>query len=136
MTAVAAMSGALVPAALSALDTQTVTVGGSGSAIDGNRLRGFSTSPALGSISDGTSNLYGGASIVILEYDELSGGVVLGITGTLANSGWSTITIKTSVFNRSNASFSVSGGVSYWFWAGGSVSMFGTVGTNATCVFA
>ena len=136
MTALGATLGAVVPAAATVLDTQTVTVGGSGTILDGNRLRGFSTSPALGSISDGTSNVYGGAAIVTLYYDESVDQTVLAITGTLANSGWSTLTVKTTVYRRVDATFSVSGGVSYWNWLGGSVGAFGSIGTNATCIFA
>lgn len=83
---------------------------------------GFRT--GLGSISDGTSNLYGGASIVGLynriDGDAFSGatstGVVLAIDGTRANSGWESMTVGSTTLTRASASYSVSGGVTYWSW--------------------
>jgi hypothetical protein len=136
MTAVGACAGAFTPAALSTLDTQTVTVGGSGTIPDDSLIRGFSVPLTYGSISDGTSNIYGGAAITALFYDMSAGGITMSITGTLANSGWTTLTIKSTVLNRADAFFSVSGGVSYWFWASGGTTTFGSLGTNATCTFA
>ena len=111
------------------LDTQTVITGQDGRAIDGNRRRGF-ISGVIGSISDGTSNLYAGAPITSLYWDEGGGSAyyTLAITGAV-NSGWVTITIGTTVLNRVDATFS--GGT--WIWTpadnGGSLSPVGSTKT-------
>ena len=102
------------------LDRQSVTVGGTGTAPAQDRLRGFSTVNVLGSISDGTSNLYAGAPITELYYDEnLGNGIqTLKITGTLANSGWTTMTVGTTAYTRSAATFTQAGGATQWQWTG------------------
>lgn len=104
------------------LDTQTVTVGASGTSPV--RRRGYQTSPALGSISDGTSNLYAGATIIDLywnedgELGEASFDLVFRLDGIHANSGWTTMTVDTSSFGRASAIFVASGGQTYWKWVG------------------
>lgn len=114
------------------LDTQTVSVGASGSAAIGNRLRGFIIS-TLGSVSDGTSNLYSGAAIreIASEEQGVGGGfdVVLIITGVVANSGWASMNVGGNhVLTRTSATFSTGGGNSTWRWAGAG-NLFGTSGT-------
>ncbi len=74
----------------SGLDQQVVTAGSTGSI--GDRKRGFSTALAIGSIVDGTSNVYSGAAITELYHDETTNLVHLKITGA-ANSGWTTMRI-------------------------------------------
>src|SRR5690349_3360488 len=103
------------------LDTQTVTSGGSGNAVSGNRIRGFVTG-SLGSVSDGTSNLYSGASIREIASEEQGPGggfnTILTITGVLANSGWTSMNVGGNhVLTRSSATFSTAGGNSTWTWA-------------------
>ncbi len=100
------------------LDTQMVTTGGAGSAGLQNRQRGYSSSIPLGSISDGTSNIYAGAPVDDAYYDEGSGGgasYVLVITGA-ANSGWTTMTISgpngSVALSRASATYTT--GV--WTW--------------------
>lgn len=136
MTAAASAIGAMAPAAGATLDTITITVGGSGTTASLDRVRGFTSSPALGSISPTTSAIYAAAAIKAINYDEGLAATFLAINGTLANSGWTTMTVKTTVYNRADAFFSTSGGVTYWQWNSGSVGAFGAIGSNATCVFA
>lgn len=136
MTAMGAVMGSIRPAALAALDTITITNGGSGTITAGDRIRGFTASPALGSISPTTSAIYAAAAIKAINYDEGLLATFLAINGTLANSGWTTMTVKTTVYNRVDAYFYTSGGVTYWNWASGSVGAFGAIGSNATVVFA
>ena len=111
------------------LDTQTITSGSTSTGTDpffnwyGYKGTG---SPTFGSISDGTSNIYAGATINgIYFYEEGSVGaggyyirdVILVINGTQSNSGWTTMTIGSTSFTRASAGFSTSGGVSTWTWS-------------------
>lgn len=114
------------------LDTQTVTVGGSGTPALGNRRRGFIIS-AIGSVSDGTSNLYSGAAIRELAAEETSGfDVILTITGVQSNSGWTSMNVGGNhVLTRASASFATGGGNSTWTWSGAG-NLFG--GPGATVV--
>jgi len=113
------------------LDAQTVTVGAY-EVVDYEfgyyeYQYGYGSSTG-GSISDGTSNIYGGAAITGLYYQEFGGSayIVLSISGA-TNSGWTTMNIGGTSYSRSSASFS-SG---QWTW-GVSVGAnpFGTSGTK------
>jgi hypothetical protein len=99
------------------LDTQTVTVGTSGTAGAQDRLRGYSSFGPLGSISDGTSNIYAGATITALEWIEIgpagAGYYYLVITGA-TNTGWTSMVIGTDTLLRASASYT-SGS---WSWFG------------------
>lgn len=115
------------------LDTQTVTSGTSGTA--GSRYRGFSTAgPAIGSINDGTSNIYAGAAITRFWWDETLGEYQLAITGA-ANNGWTSVTINgTKTLNRTDAIYT-SG---QWTWSTtdtAAANAFGANGSVNTCVF-
>lgn len=137
------MSGiqmALLGASSTALDIQTVTSGASGTAPAQDRLRGFSG--GLGSIIDGTSNIYSGATITNLLWMENGGGgaqlYYLGITGA-TNTGWTTLTIQssagTATLLRTDASF---GTGAVWVWSTTDIvgnQAFGTAGTVVTCTF-
>ena len=125
----------LLAAGGGALDVQTVTTGGSGSPPSQDRLRGFS-SPSLGSIVDGTSNIYGGATISNLFWDENLGSpyYYLAIVGA-TNSGWTTLTIGSKTLNRVDATFSAGAN---WFWNTTDIALnqaFGPIGTVVTCTF-
>lgn len=117
----------------SALDTQTVTTATLGSVPD--RIRGFG-SGVFGAINDGTSNVYAGAAITSLYYDENGGSGMfyyLAITGA-ANSGWTTLTIGSTVLDRASATYS-SG---TWTWSTAdtiSTQAFGGNGDNIVCYF-
>lgn len=81
-----------------------------------------------GSISDGTSNIYGGAAITDLYYSESGSGtyIYLVITGA-TNSGWTTMNINGTTYSRSSASFSGGG----WTWAvAAGANPFGTSGVK------
>jgi hypothetical protein len=110
-------------------DTQTVTSGASGSAVNGDRVRGFVTG-SLGSIADGTSNLYSGAAIrELASVENTDFDVVLQITGVLANSGWTSMNVGgTHVLLRADAGFSTAGGNSTWTWTAAG-QLFGSSGT-------
>lgn len=129
-----------VTAAGGGLDTQTVTTGNDPLGVgnpDYTRRRGFSTGGGFGSISDGTSNIYGGAAITDFYWDENGGETslyTLTITGA-TNSGWTQVVIGGSkTLLRGDASFASS----TWTWTSPntiSTQAFGSVGTNHTCVF-
>lgn len=110
------------------LDTQTVTRGTTSTGSDpyfnwaGYKGTG---SPTFGSISDGTSNVYAGATInglYFFEEGSVAGGgfytrqIIWEVDGTQSNSGWSTMTVGTTTYARTDATFSASGGVSTWIW--------------------
>jgi hypothetical protein len=138
------------------LDSQTVTVGthtqsfagGSGLPASTGHWRGkFTNSYATaGSISDGTSNLYSGASIVELYY---TWNTVYGVSylalridgGSLANSGWTTLTVGTTAFQRTAATYNgSSSGDTQWTWTTsgdltGAQNPFAASGQTTTCVF-
>ena len=124
----------------SSSDTQTVTAGISGSIPD--RLRGYRSVPALGSITDGTSNLYAGATVLDLYHDEGGGApgdsVIFSVNGVQSNSGWTTMSIVAgtpSSLNRASAIFSTSGGITTWIWTNPGGNPFGTSGTVRTVNF-
>ena len=114
------MSGALqmLMASGGVLDTQTVTTGSSGVAF--NRFTGYRSSPVLGSISTGTSNLLGGAPVRSIYWGEGGGGggkfTVFELTGTFANSGWAQMKVGATTYLRSSASFLANAGVTQWVW--------------------
>jgi hypothetical protein len=121
------------------LDTQTVTAGISGTFPD--RARGFSTSLSMGSVADGTSNIYAGAAIRELYHTEDGGEtgadvLVLSIAGVVANSGWAAMEIAgTAPLLRTSAVFSTVGGNTYWYWYAVGNNPFGNAGTLRTVKF-
>jgi len=136
------------------LDSQTVTVGQTTTATGGGGLpngtqyrRGYSgIGTTFGSISDGTSNIYSGASISQIQYlwDTAfpTSAAVLIIAGTnKANSGWTTLTIGTTSYQRASANYTAdSGGNTQWYWYfgddyNGTDDPFGNTGGTTTCVF-
>lgn len=107
------------------LDTQTVTRGQT--SIGTNPVQNYSgySSGLVGSIVDGTSNIYAGASILgIYFYEEgytsppvgyTTRLLILTINGAQANSGWTTMKVGSTFFNRTAASYSVSTQTN-WSW--------------------
>lgn len=131
-------SGLTVTAVPSALDIQTVTVGTVQFVTPGDPFIGipdtvttyYGYSTTFGSIVDGTSNIYSGASILELYYVQTTGTInsdeiYFTVAGTRANSGWTTMTIGSTVFNRVSASYSA-GADTVWSWTGAS-NPFGTI---------
>ena len=107
------------------LDTQTVTRGTFSSGSNPSlQYSGYAQS-ITGSISDGTSNLYSGASILgIYFYQEAytsppvgytTRRVILSIAGVCANSGWTTMKVGSTNFMRASAAYSVSTNTN-WIW--------------------
>jgi hypothetical protein len=137
------------------LDSQTVTVGtasaatgGSGAPTGTTTRRGYSGIYAFGSVSDGTSNLYSGAAFSEIQYSWDTyypiSAVTLRIVGNgLANSGWTTLTIGTTAYQRSSASYSATyagQNITTWYWYSGSdntgaANPFAATGQTTTCVF-
>lgn len=118
------------------LDAQTVLSGARGSVIDSDRLRGFEQSTVIGSISDGTSNVYSGSAITALHWFENYGSAIyaLDIPGA-ANSGWTTLTIGSTVLLRTSAATFAAG---RWEWTTTdtiSGQAFGGDGSSHPCVF-
>lgn len=118
------------------LDTQTITTGEIGAAVDQDRQRGFITS-GFGSIVDGTSNIYGGATIGYFKWFENGGlpSYLLYIIGA-TNSGWTQVDIGgVKTLTRASGGFS-SGGMWTWNTTDTVVNQaFGDVGTVRVCVF-
>lgn len=112
------------------LDVQTLTVGVVG-AYEARKF-GFQQS-VMGGISDGTSNIYGGAAILALYSDEADLSLNLQINGVQANSGWTTMRVLGQTYRRVDASFSTAGGFTSWFWA--SSAVLGIAGATLTVSF-
>lgn len=102
------------------LDVQTVTIGlytSKSGAFYGYGLAG-------GSISDGTFNPKGGASITRFEWS--SGGASLSfvLSGSHTNAGWTQVRIVNSgagtdlTFTRASASYNNNGTATQWVWSG------------------
>ena len=110
------------------LDTQTVTRGTTTTGTDPYyNWSGYkSASPAIGSISDGTSNVYSGATITGLYFTETGqisppNGIVTRqliwyLTSEVANSGWTSMLVGTTNFLRADAVFNTGTGYSKWTW--------------------
>ena len=108
-----------------ALDTQTVT---SGSTSTGSNpiytYDGFN-SGMIGSIADGTSNIYGGAAITGLYFYQegytsppvgfVNRMVIWTVAGSRANSGWTSMLVGSTLFNRVDASYTTGTNTS-WGW--------------------
>ena len=109
------------------LDQQVVTAGSSG--IIPDRFRGYSASIPIGSIVDGTSNIYGGAAITELYHEETNDAVHLRITGAV-NSGWTRMEIvgQLNLLRASASSFAGN----EWVWIGVGGNPFGGAGTVRT----
>jgi hypothetical protein len=122
------------------LDRQTITTGGDGDPIDVNQRRGWYQG-SFGTIVDGTSNIYSGATIYELAWREDPGVYIFGLDGSNANSGWTTLTIVgngTKVLTRTSGTY-YNGGVSTsWTWSttdSVSAQAFGAISSTAVCTF-
>jgi len=102
---------------------------------------GFNTDVSIGTISNtsgGTSNVnldsvYSGADVRICNWATTDGGstgsVILQLTGNRANSGWATMTVGSTTFSRTAATYSYdsSNNRTSWNWSSNS-NPFGTSG--------
>ena len=112
------------------LDTQTVVIGSRNDY--GYISTGYrSTSSATGSVTDGTSNLYSGATVRDIYHISTLNRLYFSVLGSLSNSGWTTMKINGISFTRASASFTVTGGNTTWYWASISSHPFGSSGTRA-----
>jgi hypothetical protein len=118
------------------LDAQTVTTGGVGTAGSQDRYRGFSTTNGIGSIVDGTSDIYSGASITELYWFENFGTpyYYLAITGA-TDTGWTTMSVDGTLLARTSATYS--SGTWTWSAPGSTVGSqaFGSIGATVSAVF-
>lgn len=129
--------------AQSSLDTQTVTVGVYTISFYGNTSNYYglfkSGSNTYGSISDGTSNIYGGASIwwlnTFIGYGATN--VNFGVIGNHSNSGFTTMNVAGTNYNRTSASHAYISGQNYtrWTWSNASNPFGTTTGATKTVTF-
>jgi hypothetical protein len=114
------------------LDVQTVTNGQVGTVDE--RVRGF-ISGGIGSISDGTSNIYAGAPITH-AYWYAGGGFTptytLTITGA-TNTGWTNLSVNGVDLARASATFA--SGTWTWSLPGSVIGNFGANGGQIALVF-
>lgn len=121
------------------LDTQTVNVGYQAPSQYTPSIYGYDNLiSTVGSVSDGTSNVYSGGVIRSIAY--ISGTVVrFMVDGNRANSGWTTMTINGYTYNRASANtytYVADPGYTYWQW-NTTTNPFGTTtGVNRTVTFA
>lgn len=111
---------------VSVLDTQSLYVGLATSSYTSEGTTfyryayGFRTTvvvPTGGSLSDGTSNIYSGASILAIVVDwDITGTLQFRVNGSVSNAGWTTITVNGTTYNRTSATYSTGGGFTNWLW--------------------
>ena len=107
---------------------------------DGSESALFATSPDWGSLTsrDASSFSNSGATVEHLAYNSFIAGVRLVISDntTIANSGWSTMTVGSTSFSRTSAAFTTStggqGNKATWQWAAS--NPFGTSGTKSISI--
>ena len=99
----------------------------------GNVISG-SSGTAFGTISNtqngsrdlNIDSLYSGADVISLSHNSGTSTVTFALTGTRANSGWATVSIGGPSFSRAAATYSTSGGNTYWNWYSISSTPFGS----------
>lgn len=116
------------------LETHTLTTGTSGAAP--NRLRGFSSiTPTFGTLSPTSTSLSGATLITYLAYDESGPAYYLSFNGG-TNSGWTYMTIDSTVFTRASATYTAA--TFNWSWSTTdtiATQIFGGSGTTHTITF-
>ena len=128
------------------LDTQTVTVGYQAPSLYGAESKGYATAAvntvAIGSISDGTLNPVSNKPIGGLLWigQNATGNIALNavyliLTGTPAsNSGFTTMKVGSTSYNRTSATFTTTSDRTQWKWST-TTSPFSATGTNTTVEF-
>jgi hypothetical protein len=112
----------------SAVETQTVTVGTL--VVSGYiNVTSYGYGSGFGSISDGTLGPVGNKTIEILNWNNLQN-LILRVTGSASNSGFSTMKVHNTNFSRSSATYSNTGTYTQWQWLTISTNPFGTSGTK------
>jgi hypothetical protein len=116
------------------LDVQTVTVG----VYVAKATTYYGYGLAGGSISDGTFNPKGGASITRLEWIS-TGTLSFSLSGSYTNADWTTVEFTggggTYSFNRTAASYTNNGTATTWNWSTGTNPFGTTAGVNVTATF-
>lgn len=137
----AAMNFAEWYGASALLDTQTVTVGYIAPSLYGVETRGYDQFFSVGSISDGTLNPVGNKAITVLAWlganatgTTALNGVYLSVSGSASNSGFTTMTVGSTVFNRTSATYTA-GTNTTWAWSTTS-NPFGSTGSVVSVEFA
>ena len=100
-----------------ALDVQTVTAGFDAGKV--GDIYGYVQGLAVGSISDGTFNPIGGASITALYWFDPGSNetLIFVLNGTHSNAGWTNLEVGGNTYTRASASFDNSGGSeTSWSW--------------------
>lgn len=67
---------------------------------------GLNLGSGFGSVSDGTLGVTGNSTISLMTWNSLLPTVQLQVLGTVANSGWTTMTVAGTAFTRASATFS------------------------------
>lgn len=114
------------------LDEQTVTVGTR--FIYYQTWFGYWSQISIGSISDGTSNLYSGASIIGVHHSS-SNRLYFYVSGNRANSGWTSMTVGSTTVQRTSATYTNNTTWVGWYWDSIS-NPFGSSGSNTTVTWA
>jgi len=98
------------------LDVQHMTTGYSGLA--GNQSIGFYLSgPSIGALADGTSNIFGGAQILGIYWNEAPKQLGFAMTGNQPDHTWTTMNANGVNYTRAAANgWLQSGGNTYWTW--------------------
>lgn len=113
--------------ASSSLDTQTITVGVQTPAYTYYpTIYGyFVTTTTVGSLSDGTSDIYSGSAIQNITWNsnQILNFVVY---GQHSNSGWTTMNIAGASFSRTSATYSQISDRTTWQWSSISTNPIGT----------
>jgi len=94
----------------SSSETQTVTVGtyfDAGAYVQSTSWGfGLNLGGGFGSVSDGTLGVTGNSTLSLMTWNSLIPTVQLQVLGTVANSGWTTMTVAGTAFTRASATFS------------------------------
>ena len=126
----------------SSAETQTVTVGTfyDAAAYVPSTSWGYGQINGYGSVSDGTLGVVGNANILGIRHNNLVPNVILTVSGTVANSGFTTMTVAGTAYSRSAASFyqnTVPGTnfITSWTWATTTNPFGTTVGATKAVAF-
>ena len=118
-----------------ALDTQTVTVGYSAGNTYFPNTYGYNSLFSYGSVSDGTLNPLNNGTIRTLEWSDFNN-LIISVDNYYYNSGFTTMTVAGTSFNRTSATYTGSSNGGQWVWANTTTNPFGTtVGATKTVVF-
>ena len=86
-----------------------------------------------GTTDNNLDALYSGADIRGLYYGTAAGEIVFQLTGNRANSGWDSMDVGSSTYQRTSATYSYFSGSNYTQWKWSSSNSFGTTsGANVT----